>query len=82
MWEGPLRPDSSPHKGGSHMGASPSEAGPEELMKIVRLAANELFVGKRANILRFDQDDLVRVLNNAFDDEKWFFGDQQSHSLK
>src|SRR5438874_879153 len=26
MWEGPLRPDSSPHKGGSHIGASRSEA--------------------------------------------------------
>ena len=37
MWEGPLRPDRSPHKGGSHFDASHSESATED-----RLASYEL----------------------------------------
>jgi hypothetical protein len=51
-------------------------------MKIVGLAADELLVGERADFLGFDQDDVVGVLDHAFDNEKWFFRNQEPHPLE
>jgi hypothetical protein len=51
-------------------------------MKIVRLAADELFVRERPDLFGFDQDNVLGVLHLAFDQEKWFLGNQEPHALK
>src|SRR5688572_5371438 len=52
------------------------------LVKIVRLAADELFVGERADLLGLDQDNVFRVLNRSFDDEKRLFRNQKPHPFE
>ena len=51
-------------------------------MKIVRLAADELLVQKRFDLLRFNQNDAVGILYFAFDDEELFLGDHKSKFLE
>ena len=49
-----------------------------ELVKIVRLASDELFVEKRSDLARFDQNDVVGILHFAFDEQKGFFSDHET----
>jgi hypothetical protein len=51
-------------------------------MKVVGLAADELVVRERLDLFGFDQHDVLTVLHLTFDQEKWFFGNQEPHSLK
>ena|SRR5205085_1297314 len=57
-------------------------AGASSSMKIVRVGADELFVGERLDLTRFDQHDVIGVLHDAFDDEKRLFRDQEPHPLE
>jgi hypothetical protein len=52
------------------------------LMKIVRLAADELFVDEGSNVLRFDQNDIVRILHFAFDEQKGFLRNYEPGTLE
>ncbi len=54
----------------------------KELMKIVRLAADELFVREGSNVLRFNQNDIVRILDFAFDEQKSFLRNHQPGPLE
>ena len=47
-------------------------------MKIVRFTSDESFVNERFNISRFDQDDIVRILDFAFDEQKGFLCDHEA----
>ena len=49
-----------------------------ELMKIVRLTPHEFRMGKRFDLLRFDQNHVVRILHFAFDEQKGFFSEHEA----
>jgi hypothetical protein len=51
-------------------------------MKIMRCASNQLLVREWFDLLRFDQHDIVGILDDPFDDEKRLFRNQKPHALK
>jgi len=52
------------------------------LFKIVRLAPDELYVRKRSNFARFYQNDVVRILDCAFNEQKGFLCDEEAKTFK
>ena len=61
--------------------ASHSEAA-TALMKIVRLASDELFMCERPDVARFDQNDAIRILHFAFDKQEGFLGDHEPKAFE
>jgi hypothetical protein len=51
-------------------------------MKIVRISAHELLVRERSDVARFDQNNVIGILDFAFDEQKCFFSDQKTKSFK
>ena len=51
-------------------------------MEIVRLAANEFGMRKRSDFARFNQNDIVRILDFAFDERKGFLCDEKAKTFK
>src|SRR5688572_7692273 len=51
-------------------------------MKIVRIAAEEFAVGEGFDALCFDEDDVVGVLDLAFDDKEVFLGNKEAGFLE
>src|SRR5439155_4205480 len=52
------------------------------LSEIVRFAPEEFVVGKRSDLARLNQNDIVRILHIAFDQEKIFFRNQKTEPLE
>ena len=50
-------------------------------MEIVRLAPDELFMRERSDLLRFNQNDIVRILDFAFDEQKGFLCDEEAKTF-
>ncbi len=53
-----------------------------KLVEIVRLASDELFVRERSDLACFNQNNAIRVLHFAFDQQKCFFGDHEPKSFE
>ena len=51
---------------------------PRMLMKIMRTAADEVFVVEAFDVMGFDGDDVVNVLETASDEEEGFLGDDEA----
>jgi hypothetical protein len=58
----------------SRFNASHSEAA-AALVEIVRLAAGEFLMRERSDVARFNQNNVIRILHFAFDEQKCFFSD-------
>jgi hypothetical protein len=46
-------------------------------VKIVRLTSDELFVRERSDLACFNQNNAIRILHFAFDQQKCFLGDRE-----
>ena len=51
-------------------------------MKIMRLASDELFVRQRSDLLRLNQNYVVRILYFAFDEQEGFFCDHEPKAFE
>jgi len=72
---GARRSDIAAQRDASHREAA-------QLMEIVRLTSDELFVHERSDLLRFNQNDIVRILDFAFDEQKGFLCDEEAKTFK
>src|SRR5437763_9487212 len=57
-------------------------AGAISSMKIVRIGADELFVGERPDPTRVDAHDVVGILHDSFADEQRLFRDKKPHPFE